>query len=304
MKTEARTTRVSLFTKFLSVTTVIAACAALFACGGGSGSAPAAAEAPASSTVGSIAVGTFVDGPVAGLAYESGSQHGLTDVNGTFSYIVGSPITFKVGDIVLGSTTGAGLITPINLAGDGSSADSPKVVATVQFLKTVAIDDGAGNLSIPESVRTASVGKSIDFAAADATTQVATVASQVAADKPLASASDSESHMTDSLYKLAAGTYTGSWVAPASIPSSGTFTVTISSTGSMHGIAMLGKTKVDVTSSMTSKLVSGSTYAITGTVSNGAKWNGTINLYKKTLEGKALYDGVNATFSAKSSSGD
>ena len=298
METETRTSQVSLFTKIFRSIMVTVACAALFACGG-SGGGSASTDAPAEPAVGSVAVGSFVAAPVAGLAYESGSQHGFTDVNGNFSYIVGSPVTFKVGDIVVGSATGAGVLTPINLAGDGSSADSSKVVAIVQFLKSVAIDDGAGNLRIPESVTTASVGKSIDFNAADAPAQVAAVVGQVAPDKALATAAEAESYMIDGLYKLAAGTYSGSWAAPASVPSTGSFTVTISTNGSMHGIAMLGNTKVDVTSSMSSRLVSGSTYAVTGTVSNGATWNGTINLYRKTLSGKALYDGVDATFSAK-----
>jgi len=298
MKTEARTTRVSLFTKFFITMTIVAACAALFACGGGTSGGSASTVTPADPPVGSVAVGSFVSPPVAGLAYESGSQHGVTDVNGNFSYIVGSQVTFKVGDIVLGSAEGTGVITPISLAGDGSSAGSPKVVAIVQFLKAVANDDGAGNMSIPESVRTASAGKSIDFDAVDASTQVAAVVGQVAPGKTIITAREAEEDEEDSLYRLAAGTYSGSWVAPASVPSSGSFTVTINSNGSMQGIAMLGNTKINVTSTMSSRLLYRSTYAINGTVSNGAKWNGRINLYEKKLNGTALYDGVNATFSA------
>jgi hypothetical protein len=302
MKSESRTTRALFVTRFFTATTIVTACAVLFACGGGGGgtSAGSAINAtPATQAVGSIAVGTFVDGPVAGLAYECGTQRGFTDAKGTFSYIVGSPITFKVGDIVLGTTNGAGVITPMSLAGNGSSADTPMVVAIVQFLKTIANDDGSGNLSIPESVMTASAGKSIDFAAVDASTQIAAVAAQVASGKTLVTAKEAESHMIDSIFKLAAGTYRGTWVAPASVPSSGLFTVTISTNGSMYGIAMLGKTKIDVTSTMTSKLVEDSTFAINGKVSNGATWSGKINLDKKKLYGNALYDGVNATFSAE-----
>jgi len=298
MRTETRTTRVSLYTRLFSMMLVVASCAALFACGG-SGSGSADTSAPVAAPVGSIAVGSFVCPPVAGLAYESASQSGITDVNGNFSYRVGSPVTFKVGDIVVGSTTGSGVLTPISLAGSGSSADSPKAVAIVQFLNAIANDDGAGNLSIPESIRTAALGKSIDFDAADAATQVANVVEQLAPGTTLVSAKVAASYTVNRLYRLAAGTYSGRWIAPASVPSSGSFTVTIKSDGTMRGIAMLGSTKVDVTSTMTSKLLDDSIYAITGTVSNGATWKGKIDLEKKKLSGTALYDGVNATFSAE-----
>lgn len=280
------------------MTLVVAACAALFACGG-NGAGSADTSTPAAATVGSLAVGAFVCPPVAGLAYESASQSGLTDVNGNFNYQVGSPVTFKVGDIVVGSATGSGVLTPISLAGSGASADSPKAVAIVQFLNAVAHDDGAGNLSIPESIRTAALGKSIDFDAADATTQVADVVAQLAPGSTLMSAMAAGAYTVDRLYRLAAGTYSGKWIAPASVPSSGSFTVTIKSDGTMRGIAMLGSTKVNVTSTMSSKLVDDSVYAITGTVSNGATWKGKIDLEKKKLSGTALYDGVNATFSAE-----
>lgn len=67
-----------------------------------------------------------LEGPVTGLRYDTGSESGLTDENGTFSYRTGQQVRFYVGDILVGSARGAASLTLFDLAG----LDAPPVAAT------------------------------------------------------------------------------------------------------------------------------------------------------------------------------
>jgi len=298
MKTVNCTNWDSLIATFIIRIVIIVTCIAFSGCGGGGGT-NAGTETAAIQTVGAVADGYFVDAPIAGMAYECGQLRGVTDINGNFRYSAGTPVTFKIGDIIVGTSTGSGILTPINFSANGANVDTPSVVLTVQFLLTIADYDEAGDrLSIPANVAAAAKGKTVDFTAPDAERRVAAVAGQISG-RPLVSAEDAKAHLKRSLNKLAVGTYSGTWYAKDSIPDKGAFTVVVADNGSMRGVAMLGNTRIEVTSIMNTILVSGSTYAFTGTGSNGAAWSGTIDLAKKTLSGSALYDGVAATFSAR-----
>jgi len=76
------------------------------ACGGGGGGGGT-----------STAQGVFIDSPVEGVEYISGSQSGITNADGKFTYEVGKNVEFKIGDISLGSVVGKSQITPLDLAG-------------------------------------------------------------------------------------------------------------------------------------------------------------------------------------------
>ena len=56
-----------------------------------------------------LRTGRFVDGPVSGLYYETATQAGQTDAQGTFEYRSGETVRFYVGDILIGEATGAAL---------------------------------------------------------------------------------------------------------------------------------------------------------------------------------------------------
>jgi hypothetical protein len=62
--------------------------------------------------------GTFIDSPVEGLKYETVTLSGFTDNKGNFQYKDGETITFKIGNLELGSATGGELITPLTLTGE------------------------------------------------------------------------------------------------------------------------------------------------------------------------------------------
>ena len=79
----------------------------LIGCGGGSSDSNRQSN--------TILTGFFVDAPVKGLKYETASQSGYTNGVGLFKYKNGETITFKIGNLELGSAKGSDLITPIEL---------------------------------------------------------------------------------------------------------------------------------------------------------------------------------------------
>ncbi len=77
-------------------------------CGDGDSSTPA----------NSTQTGTFVDAPVEGLTYSTATQSGTTDANGQYKYKNGETVTFKIGNLTLGSVGAKKIITPLTLGGD------------------------------------------------------------------------------------------------------------------------------------------------------------------------------------------
>src|SRR5690348_17772154 len=63
------------------------------------------------------ATGRLLDTAVGGVAYVSPSGSGTTDEKGTFKYNHGDTIEFKLGSLILGKSKGAGIMTPMELAG-------------------------------------------------------------------------------------------------------------------------------------------------------------------------------------------
>lgn len=52
-----------------------------------------------------IATGQFKDSNGEGLSFVSGTQRGVTDVNGNFGFELGGTVTFSIGGVTLGTTT-------------------------------------------------------------------------------------------------------------------------------------------------------------------------------------------------------
>lgn len=95
-------------------------------------------------------------GPIAGLRYVSGNFSGATDVNGTFTYSVGLPVTFQVGDVVLPSVSlpwadGGTVISPFTFAGQGCahSSELEKVLVLLYSLDVDGSPDSGTVLSLP-----------------------------------------------------------------------------------------------------------------------------------------------------------
>ncbi|MRS02718.1 hypothetical protein EG832_05775 [bacterium] len=167
--------------------------AALSACGGSGNGGTAATE---------TATGSFIDAPVQGITYESGSQRGVTGADGSFTYEVGKTVKFTIGDIVLGEATGQPVLTPVDLAPAGSDETTPEVLARVQLLMSLSSTDPAeGKITIPPDVLTAARGKSINFATASQT-DLADLVMALIPERTLVSQEDAQNHLSSNYTKL------------------------------------------------------------------------------------------------------
>jgi hypothetical protein len=79
--------------------------AALAACGGGKKAAPEPSTG-------------VLEGKVLGVHYQTATQFGVTDGNGTFTYMPGETVTFSIGAVQLGAVPGAARISLFTLAGE------------------------------------------------------------------------------------------------------------------------------------------------------------------------------------------
>lgn len=81
--------------------------------------------------------GTFIDSAVSGLQYTGDFRSGITDKIGQFKYRNNEPITFSIGDLVLGTTLGKNIITPLDLFEDAAGAADPRVNNMLSLLQTL-----------------------------------------------------------------------------------------------------------------------------------------------------------------------
>lgn len=110
-------------------------------------------------------IGVFKDGIVQGLTYETTNHSGVTNDKGEFSYEEGESVTFKVGNILLGSTTAKELITPINLVKEGlPEITNPEAKNIAALLQTLDSDANHSNgITIIAEVTEAISTNNIDF---------------------------------------------------------------------------------------------------------------------------------------------
>ena len=86
--------------------------------------------------------GTFIDAPVAGLAYTTTSGvTGVTDANGTYRYNAGDSITFSLGTLTLGSAPAKAIVSPIEIAGSNAS----RLTNLLVLLQSLDSDGNAAN---------------------------------------------------------------------------------------------------------------------------------------------------------------
>jgi hypothetical protein len=126
----------------------------LSGCGGGGGSSD---NAPALE-------GTFVDSPVEGLEYNTPTQSGVTDANGTFRYMAGEKVTFSLGNMVLGDAMGKPVMTPIDMVVGATDEFNPMVTNMARFLQTLDADmDLANGITITDEVADLMLNHMINF---------------------------------------------------------------------------------------------------------------------------------------------
>jgi hypothetical protein len=211
----------------LSLFSGLVVSALLVACGGSSSTSnPPPSQA---------ATGRFIDAPVKGIRYSYGNYSGMTDEFGTFNYLTNSPITFKVGDVVLGSTIGKGIITPIDLVTNGK-IDDPAVLNIVSFLMTIDDASNVNGLTISPWWFNTAKGKTFAFANTTSNSKFNTFMTGPLGCAGAVPRLMAFNHLTQSIYNLFIGTYKGSFVGTgAATGTTGNFSLTISTSGAITG---------------------------------------------------------------------
>jgi len=145
----------------------------LFGCGGGGGGGGGSAATGTTSNssvissgndtpVTTTATGIFVDSPVNGLEYTGSpsGRSGITGesgVDGQFIVALGDTVTFKIGNLTLGSAgpvSNGNIFTPATLAGNSSNPLSPLAIRIAQLLHSLDADrNSSSGILIPEEAR-------------------------------------------------------------------------------------------------------------------------------------------------------
>lgn len=198
--------------KFISMLLLLVSC--LWGCGGGGGGG---VYIPVSSQV--RATGVFVDGPVQGLTYVTspGGIKGVTGAGGTYDYIPGDTVRFTIGDLVIGSATAKGVITPLDLAAKpgltGAALDNA-AVRIVQVLMTLnSSADPVQAMVINPALLTSALGahfQQIDIL--NPTTDLTALVQELTV-KPLVDATIAGKHLNDTMATIAISAHSGEYIA-------------------------------------------------------------------------------------------
>ena len=123
------------------------------ACGNGSGPAAGGSGSGGEKTATGPATGRLLDSAVSGVGYAASSGAAAsTDENGIFKYSHGDTVEFKLGGLGLGKVKGAGIITPMELAGESAN----KLQNLLILLQSLDVDGNPDNgISIPPSAAAA-----------------------------------------------------------------------------------------------------------------------------------------------------
>ena len=234
----------------------------LSACGGG-GSSPAA-----------TATGYFIDSPVAGLSYTSGGQTGITGSDGSFTYEVGQPITFKLGSMVLGTVTvdKNKRIFPVDLVNGANDETHANVSLMAQVLQSLDSDgDPSNGITISNQTR-AAIATAINLANVDPQAALTLIQSALG-NTSLVTPTQARDHIRTNLIKEYAGTWTGTYSGGDRGPCS----VTINTTGNITGSCTsqgFGNTPFSINGT-----VSSSGDSTVGNATTGASFTGTYQRY-------------------------
>lgn len=169
------------------------------------------------STPANTNVGVFKDSNVAGLAYTSGSQSGVTNANGEFTYEVGQTVTFSIGGVALGTVAAEEVITPVDLVPDGTT-DTPAVQNIVRFLMMLDDDGDPDNgIAISTDLQTAAeTWSQVDFQTDDLETELSAIITSAAIlggglSLNVPDVATAQAHMESTLRCTYAGAFSGSF---------------------------------------------------------------------------------------------
>ena len=191
---------------------LLAASLLLTACGGGGGEATPPPPPPPP-----VKTGKLIDAAVSGIGYATlpGNKTGTTGADGSFSYVAGDQVTFKLGGIIVGAAAGQDIITPKVIA--DAAAGLPSGVTSAQVAQNIAIflqtfdadSDPDNGITIAASVGTAAASLTLSFAQPTNEFVADTTLNQLASTtgSTVVTAEQANAHQTRSLAKQLAGTW-------------------------------------------------------------------------------------------------
>lgn len=116
--------------------------------------------------------GRFVDSAVTGLRYQTETQSGLTDSDGSFNYLANETVTFSLGDIVLPSIDADSLVTPLDVFSTADIGDT-RVINLTRLLQTLDSDANPENgITLTDDAAASATGLTVDFASPNFDDQV------------------------------------------------------------------------------------------------------------------------------------
>lgn len=104
--------------------------------------------------------GVFLDSAVIGIGYRIGNFESTTGRDGSFLYEDGQSVTFFIGDIILGTTLGKPIVTPLDLITSGQVNEfNSTVINIIRLLQTFDYDsDPSNGLEIIDNIRNSATG--------------------------------------------------------------------------------------------------------------------------------------------------
>lgn len=191
-------------TRFSLALALIASIGSIAACGGGGSSSA------------STKTGYFIDSAVEGLEYSSGSTTGITSSDGSFKYEEGKPVTFKLGNMTLGSlTVSNSRVFPVDLVNGATDELNDNVTLIAQVLQTLDSDsDPSNGITILPSTRQ-SMTQTVNLATANAAqattafTQGLSTATNGAVS--MVTVANARNHLQGNLLQEYVGTWTGTY---------------------------------------------------------------------------------------------
>lgn len=112
-----------------------------------------------------VAAGMFADSAVQGLQYQANTWSGTTSPGGAYKFIVQDPVTFRIGDVVLGTVSPIPFVTPLSLVPGATSVNDQTVTNIARFLQSLDSDDNPANgITLPADLAARATGRTIDFA--------------------------------------------------------------------------------------------------------------------------------------------
>lgn len=113
-----------------------------------------------------VRMGRFMGGSVAGIAYESPTQRGITNNDGEFFYNIGETVLFSLGGTPLGAAIGKAALTPVDLVPEADDETDPIVTNITRLLLTFDADcDPSNGIFISQAIREEMQGKNVDVSA-------------------------------------------------------------------------------------------------------------------------------------------